>query len=246
MSDVAHAFIASPHYRRGAMFIDTTSGAGSSTMCKPPHVPDDRGNLADLTNDWSLAGFRVPAVAISPYTRAKRRKGGRVSHMNCTHESILKLISYRSGSGRSTSATATRPTSAGASTSPSAASTRRRSPTRPRSRRRRAPSVAAANGPSSTTWSGSRPRGCSSGSATRFRRSPTTRCSATRTGSGARSRWATAAEPAAPRERKRAPVTGPLVPKGRTTSESRRWLVGPSAFKPCRRRLAYLNTRFHH
>ncbi len=99
MSDVAHAFIASPHYRRGAMFINYDEWGGFFDHVKPPHVPDDRGNLADLTNDWSLAGFRVPAVAISPYTRAKRRKGGRVSHMNCTHESILKLISYRYGLG---------------------------------------------------------------------------------------------------------------------------------------------------
>ena len=57
-------------------------------------VPDDRANRKDLENDWSITGFRVPAVAISPYARAGG-KGGRVSHMTCTHESILKLISYR-------------------------------------------------------------------------------------------------------------------------------------------------------
>ena len=63
-----------------------------------PRLPDDRANRKDLENDWSIAGFRVPAVAISPFTRAGR-KGGRVSHMQCTHESILKLISYRYGLG---------------------------------------------------------------------------------------------------------------------------------------------------
>src|SRR5262249_48779371 len=38
--------------------------------------------------------FRIPGVAISPY--APR---GQVSHMTVTHESILKLISYRFGLG---------------------------------------------------------------------------------------------------------------------------------------------------
>jgi len=98
MSDVAHAFIASPQYRRGAMFINYDEWGGFFDHVKPHHVPDDRANLADPENDWSLTGFRIPAVAISPYTRAGR-KGGRVSHMTCTHESILKLISYRYGLG---------------------------------------------------------------------------------------------------------------------------------------------------
>ena len=56
---------------------------------------------------------------------------------------------------------------------------------------------------SSTTWSRSRPRACSSGSATRCRRSPTTRSSATPTGSGGPSRRAGAERPLA-----RAPPTG--------------------------------------
>ena len=98
MSDVAHAFIASPQYRRGAMFINYDEWGGFFDHVKPHHVPDDRSNPTDLTNDWSLTGFRIPAVAISPYTRSGR-KGGRVSHMTCTHESILKLISYRYGLG---------------------------------------------------------------------------------------------------------------------------------------------------
>jgi phospholipase C len=63
----------------------------------PRHVPDDRANRENLDEDWSLTGFRIPAVAVSPYTRARRR--GRISHMTCTHESILKLISYRFGLG---------------------------------------------------------------------------------------------------------------------------------------------------
>ncbi len=101
MSDVAHAFIESPQYRRGAMFINYDEWGGFFDHVKPRRVPDDRANRADLDNDWSITGFRVPAVAISPYTRA-RRGSGRVSHMTCTHESILKLISYRYGLGHLT------------------------------------------------------------------------------------------------------------------------------------------------
>jgi phospholipase C len=94
MSDIAHAFIESPQYRRGALFINYDEWGGFFDHVKPRRVPDDRGSLADLENDWSITGFRIPAVAISPFTRGGR-KGGRVSHMTCTHESILKLISYR-------------------------------------------------------------------------------------------------------------------------------------------------------
>jgi phospholipase C len=94
MSDIVHAFVESPQYARGALFIDYDEWGGFFDHVVPPHVPDDRENRTDLAEDWSLAGFRIPAVAVSPYAR-----GGRVSHMTCTHESILKLISYRYGLG---------------------------------------------------------------------------------------------------------------------------------------------------
>jgi phospholipase C len=97
MSDVAHSFIASPQYARGAMFINYDEWGGFFDHVSPRFVPDDRENRADLANNWGITGFRVPAVAISPYTRAGRR--GLVSHMAATHESILKLISYRFGFG---------------------------------------------------------------------------------------------------------------------------------------------------
>jgi phospholipase C len=98
ISDVAHAFIESPQYPRGAMFINYDEWGGFFDHVRPRFVPDDRANRKDLDNHWGLTGFRVPAVAISPYARGGR-PGGRVSHMTCTHESILKLISYRYGLG---------------------------------------------------------------------------------------------------------------------------------------------------
>ena len=90
MSDVAHAFMEAPQYRRGAMFINYDEWGGFFDHVRPKRVPDDRANRKDINEDWGLTGFRIPAVAISPYAR-----GGVVSHMTATHESILKLIAYR-------------------------------------------------------------------------------------------------------------------------------------------------------
>jgi phospholipase C len=94
MSDIVHAFISSPQYSRGALFINYDEWGGFFDHVPPPFVPDDRRNRRDLQNDWGMCGFRIPGVCISPFTR-----GGRVSHMRVTHESILKLISYRFGLG---------------------------------------------------------------------------------------------------------------------------------------------------
>jgi phospholipase C len=94
MSDIVNAFVESPQYQRGVLFINYDEWGGFFDHVPPPFVPDDRRNRKDLANDWGFTGFRVPGVAVSPFTR-----GGRVSHMTVTHESILKLISYRFGLG---------------------------------------------------------------------------------------------------------------------------------------------------
>ena len=80
MSDVAHAFLESPQYRRGAMFINYDEWGGFFDHVKPRRVPDDRANRKDLENDWSITGFRVPAVAISPYARAGAQGRARQPH----------------------------------------------------------------------------------------------------------------------------------------------------------------------
>jgi len=94
MSDVVHAFMESPQYERGALFVNYDEWGGFFDHVSPPFVPDDRRSVTDLDNDWGFTGFRIPGVAVSPYAR-----GGRVSHMTVTHESILKLISYKFGFG---------------------------------------------------------------------------------------------------------------------------------------------------
>ncbi len=90
MSDVVHAFMESPQYRRGVLFIDYDEWGGFFDHVKPRHVPDDREDPAHLYGDYGLTGFRTPGVCVSPFSRS-----GGVCHMGTTHESVLKLISYR-------------------------------------------------------------------------------------------------------------------------------------------------------
>jgi phospholipase C len=93
MSDVVHAFIDSPQFKRGAMFIVYDEWGGFFEHVLPHFVPDDRRSR-DLMQDFGMTGFRIPAVAVSPYV-----KRGNVNHAFATFESILKLISYKFGLG---------------------------------------------------------------------------------------------------------------------------------------------------
>jgi phospholipase C len=93
MSDVVHAFISSPQFRRGAMFLNYDEWGGFFDHVAPRFVPDDRSS-SNLEENFGATGFRVPGVAISPFARR-----GHVSHMTVTHESILKLVAYRFGLG---------------------------------------------------------------------------------------------------------------------------------------------------
>jgi phospholipase C len=95
MGDVVNAFVRSPNYRRGALFIIYDEWGGFFDHVRPPRVPDARSSR-DLDEDWGQMGFRIPAVAVSPYARgAKSRSRFRVDHGTYGHESILKLISHR-------------------------------------------------------------------------------------------------------------------------------------------------------
>src|SRR5262249_15250258 len=98
MSDVVHAFMSSPNYERGALFIVYDEWGGFFDHRIPPRVPDDRAN-ANIDQDFSQMGFRIPAVAISPYARKTNSDTARVSHTQLGHESIIKLITYRFGLG---------------------------------------------------------------------------------------------------------------------------------------------------
>jgi phospholipase C len=99
MADVVNAFVRSPCYRRGALFVIYDEWGGFFDHVRPPSVPDDRAS-ADLNENFGQMGFRIPALAVSPFARGKRNRAGfRVDHGAYGHESILKLISYRFGLG---------------------------------------------------------------------------------------------------------------------------------------------------
>jgi phospholipase C len=93
MSDVVHAFMESPHWKRGALFIVYDEWGGFFDHVRPPRVPDER-NTRDPNTDFGIMGLRIPAVAVSPYV-----KRGHVAHSIFGFESILKMIEYRYGIG---------------------------------------------------------------------------------------------------------------------------------------------------
>jgi phospholipase C len=93
MSDVVHAFMESPQWKHGVIFVVYDEWGGFFDHVRPPRVPDIRQD-PNIDKDFGQMGFRIPAVAISPYV-----KRGHVSHGVFGFESILKMIEYRFGVG---------------------------------------------------------------------------------------------------------------------------------------------------
>ena len=91
MADVVHAFMESPQWKRGALFIVYDEWGGFFDHVRPPRVPDVR-NDRDPNKDFGQMGLRIPAVTVSPWV-----KRGSVSHSIFGFESILKMIEYRFG-----------------------------------------------------------------------------------------------------------------------------------------------------
>jgi phospholipase C len=91
IADVVHAFIESPQWKRGALFIVYDEWGGFFDHVVPPRVPDLRTS-SNLSRDFGQMGFRIPAVVVSPYARR-----GYVDHSIYGFESILKMIRYRYG-----------------------------------------------------------------------------------------------------------------------------------------------------
>jgi phospholipase C len=89
ISDVVHAFMASPQYKTGALFIVYDEWGGFFDHVVPPRVPDLRAS-SNLNQDFGQMGLRIPAVVVSPYARR-----GHVDHSIYGFESILKMIRYR-------------------------------------------------------------------------------------------------------------------------------------------------------
>jgi phospholipase C len=93
MSDVVHAFMESPNWNRGALFIVYDEWGGFFDHVRPPSVPDARQS-SSINQDFGLMGFRIPGVVVSPFANR-----GSVNHQLCGFESIIKLITYRFGLG---------------------------------------------------------------------------------------------------------------------------------------------------
>jgi phospholipase C len=91
VADIVHAFMSSPQFKRGALFMVYDEWGGFFDHVVPPRVPDLRSSR-DLNQDFGQMGFRIPAVAVSPYARR-----GYVDHSLYGFESILKMIRYRYG-----------------------------------------------------------------------------------------------------------------------------------------------------
>ena len=91
MADIVHAFLASPQWQRGALFIVYDEWGGFFDHVVPPRVPDLRSS-SNINLDFGQMGFRIPAVVVSPYARR-----GHVDHSIYGFESILKMIRYRFG-----------------------------------------------------------------------------------------------------------------------------------------------------
>ena len=60
MADVVHAFMESPQWKRGALFIVYDEWGGFFDHVAPPRVPDMR-NSRDINKDYGLMGCRIPA-----------------------------------------------------------------------------------------------------------------------------------------------------------------------------------------
>src|SRR5581483_7670405 len=93
MADVVHAFMESPQWKRGALFVVYDEWGGFFDHVRPPRVPDIR-NDPSPAKDFGVMGLRIPAVTVSPWVRR-----GHVSHSIFGFESILKMIEYRFGIG---------------------------------------------------------------------------------------------------------------------------------------------------
>jgi len=91
MADVVHAFMESPQFKTGALFITYDEWGGFFDHVRAPRVPDQR-NASDIDKDYGQMGFRIPTICVSPYARR-----GHVAHTTYGFESILKFISYRFG-----------------------------------------------------------------------------------------------------------------------------------------------------
>lgn len=87
--DAFKAFVDSPHWESGVFIVTYDEWGGFFDHVAPPHLHDDRTSSVDQ-DDFSQAGFRVPTVIASPFSRPNF-----VDHRVYDHTSILRFIEWR-------------------------------------------------------------------------------------------------------------------------------------------------------
>lgn len=92
LDKVVSALVASPQWKRMAVFVTFDENGGLYDHVPPPPAcaPDALGPIAPATGKFDRLGFRVPLVVISPYAR-----GHYVSHRTYDHTSIVRFVETR-------------------------------------------------------------------------------------------------------------------------------------------------------
>lgn len=89
LRDVFKAFVDSPHWNNGAFILTYDEWGGFFDHVRPPVLPDELASTDDAKN-FGQAGFRVPTVLASPYSRP-----GYVDHRTYDHTSIMRFLQWR-------------------------------------------------------------------------------------------------------------------------------------------------------
>jgi phospholipase C len=87
MSLITRAFIESPSWATGAMFINYDEWGGFFDHVPPPKMADEWAK-----DGFDQLGFRVPTMLVSPWAT-----GGRTAHGVYDHASILSFIEWNWG-----------------------------------------------------------------------------------------------------------------------------------------------------
>ena len=98
MADVVNAFVRSPNYKRGALFLIYDEWGGSSTTSARRACPTT-APAATWTRTSGRWASGSPASSSRPTPAASASAAATVDHGKFGHESILKLISHRFGIG---------------------------------------------------------------------------------------------------------------------------------------------------
>jgi len=93
VAEVYDALRKSPQWDRMVFVINFDEHGGFSDHVAPPTVPDDTDNGPAAEHpDYKRLGFRVPAIAISPFAPKKVETAGPYEHC-----SVLRMIEWRWG-----------------------------------------------------------------------------------------------------------------------------------------------------